>query len=378
MSGEKIIVCDDDNLILQFCATVLKRAGYEVTCANCGYEALRLTKDQEFDLLLIDYVLPDINGLETFEAIRTVRPDVVGTLMTGYGTLSTAINAINLGFKGFVTKPFTHEELLFAITRALDQNKLEKQVLAYKQASELKDRFITLISHELRTPLALILSSSNLLKNIRPQAADKDERRLLAIIGNESRRLNNIINDLILMTELNGSTEQGGHDPLDFRQITEEAVKSLQEVADERGITVSNMVPEGISTFYGQRPKIIKLMVNLLDNAIKFNRDGGEVTITAKKSNDLLQCELENTGLEIPDNITINDLFNPFNIAEDPLTKEKSGLGLGLSVCKRILDLHGGKIWAQRIPGKGSKFVFTLPQKSPDEPSDSESEKAPQ
>jgi signal transduction histidine kinase len=306
--------------------------------------------------------MPGINGLETFKAVKDIDPEIVGTIVTAFGTLNTAVDALKLGFKGFLTKPFTCEELLFTVSETLRQSRLEKEVIAYKQAAKLKDDFLALISHELRTPLSLILSSTNLLNELRIHKAEGEEKNLLSILRKEGNRLGKLITDLLIMTELDLKEYEAPPDRLNLREIAAKTVNSLEDDAQETGVSVYNLIPEDLSHVSGVKSKIVQLFINLIDNAIRYNRKGGEVKISACEADGWLQVAVEDTGLGISEE-KIEKLFNPFHPLEDPLTKVTGGIGLGLPVSKKIVDAHGGKLMIVSEPGKGSKVSFTLPLK---------------
>lgn len=360
-TGETILVCDDKEIILNFCLRILESEGYCVKGIDSGEEAIELAKREHFDLLLVDFVMPGINGLETLKAIREFDPDIVGAVITGHGSFSMAVDALKLGFKGFITKPFTAEELLVAVSEILRQSKLEKEVMAYKQAAKLKDDFLSLVSHELRAPLSLVRSSANLLFELRNEKADEDEKKMLSILRKEIGRLAKIISDLLIMSE-RGSTngEHPPQDSLNLKEITEKIINSLEEDAGAKEISIHNLIPDDIPNINGEKSRIIQLIINLLDNAIKFNRSGGQVHITAGKGENHVRFEIEDTGPGIAKE-KISTIFSPFHPLEDPMTRTVRGLGVGLPVSKKVVDAHGGEIWVETKLEKGSRFIFTLP-----------------
>jgi len=127
MAREKILVVEDDPDVLDLCQRILASEGYQVKGARDGYEAIERAKDEPFDLLLVDMKMPRMNGMETYQAIKEFDPDIIGVIITAYGSMETAIEAIKLGFDGFVTKPFTPEELNTAVVKALQRDRLERE-----------------------------------------------------------------------------------------------------------------------------------------------------------------------------------------------------------------------------------------------------------
>ena len=156
VSGENILVCDDDKAIVDFCVEALAAQGYHVCGVSSGEEAIAVAGKERFDLLVVDLVMSGINGFEIFKAIREFDSEIVGMIITGYGNLTASIEAMKSGFKEFIMKPFTYDELVSGVAEALKKSKSERDSVAYKQAEKLKEDFLTMISHELQTPLAMV------------------------------------------------------------------------------------------------------------------------------------------------------------------------------------------------------------------------------
>ncbi len=360
MPGEKILVCDDEEKNLLLCVQILEEEGYEVEGVNNGYGAIEMARKKHFDLLLVDFVMPGINGLETFKIIKEFDPEVVGTIVTSYGTFATAIDALKLGFQGFITKPFTYEELLFAVSETLKKSKLEKELIAYRQADKLKDDFLALISHELRTPLSLILSFIRLISDARAEKADKKEKEILFALEKEGNRLARIVSNLLLMSELKFQKDEYLREWVGLNSITVNMIKYLKGDALDKKVTINNFISEGLPNVFGVKTQIKQLVVNLLDNAIKFNRQYGKITVRAEKKGSSVQFEIEDTGTGIAED-KLDKIFNPFQQVEDPVTRKVGGAGLGLAISREIVKVHGGKIWAENLDGGGSRFIFNLP-----------------
>jgi CheY-like chemotaxis protein len=148
MAREKILVVDDEADVLDLCKRILISNGYQVKGARNGYQAIERAKDEPFDLLLVDINMPSMNGTETYQAIKEFHPDIIGVIITGYASIETAIEAVKLGFDGFVTKPFTPDDLNAAVAKALDRVRLEREnarLRALIPLFELSDAFMTTI-----------------------------------------------------------------------------------------------------------------------------------------------------------------------------------------------------------------------------------------
>ncbi len=360
MSKERVLIVDDEEENIHICIQILESAGYEVKGVTNGQAAIDLVRKERFDLLLTDFRMPGLDGMETFRAIKEFNPEIVGIVITAYGALSMAIEAVKLGFHGFITKPFTYEELTTTISQALERSRLDKEIIAHRRINKLKDDFLALVSHELRTPLSIVLSSIGLIIDIRAGKANKREREILSILKVEGNRLSRLISNLILMSELKSQEDKHPREWFNISNMVTKAVASVQGDAHKRGIFIDNQVSEGLPGFYGVNHHIKQVVVNLLDNAIKFNREGGRVILKVHKEGGHIRFEVEDTGIGISED-DYTKIFNPFQQVEDPMTRKVGGAGLGLSINKEVVEAHGGEIWVESVPNGGSKFVFTLP-----------------
>jgi signal transduction histidine kinase len=360
MSGEKILVVDDDAEVVYFCVQILESEGYTVKGVNNGQLAIDLAREDNFDLLLTDIMMPGLNGIEVFKAIKKIDPELVGVVITGHGTLYTAVDALNVGFHGFITKPFKSRELSRSVSQALERSRLEKELIAYRKIDKLVDDFLSLVSHELRTPLSLILISIDQILNTRCGKADKKEREVLGVLKTEANRFERLISNILLYSELKFQKIEHPRKLIDIKNIISKIVDSVKEEARKKSITIDNRVPSSIPNVMGVSQYIRQMMANFLDNAIKFNREGGKVIIRAKKEGDYIRFEVDDTGIGIAERY-YDMMFDPFQQVEDPMTRKVGGSGLGLAINKEIVEAHGGEIWVESVMGKGSKFIFTIP-----------------
>ena len=361
MAGEKILVCDDEKNNILVWTQILEKEDYKVKGVQSGLDAIKLARQEHFDLLVIDFIMPGINGMETFQTIKKHDPEIVGIIVTGYGTLSTAIEALEAGFQGFITKPFTFSELLYTVADTLEKVRLQKELIAFRHTAKLKDDFLALISHELRAPSALIMSSIRLLTNMLGGKTTSKENEILSILKIESNRLSRIISNLLLISELKF---QAGEHPMEWislKDITEIIVNKFQADANEKSVVIENLISNQLPKLYCVKGQIKLLIANLLDNAIKFNMKNGKITINAHKQEESIKFEIEDTGIGI-DADKNGSIFNPFQQAENPLTRKQGGAGLGLAISKEIVSSHNGEIWVEDIPERGSRFIFKIPR----------------
>lgn len=360
MPGEKILVVDDDEEIVDICVEVLEREGYEVKGVTDGLSAIDLGRKNRFDLLITDIMIPGLNGMEVFRAIKKADPGLVGIVITGHGTLYTAVDALKIGFHGFITKPFSDVEICKAVSQCLERSRLEKELIACRRIDKLRDDFLAIVSHELQTPLSLILASTDLLFQMRWGTAKDKERETLRVLKREGRRLSRLTSNILMYSELKFQDVDYHKKPVNLEDITARVVDSMKEEADKKNITINHHLSGSIPAFLGVGRYVRQMMVNFLDNGVKFNQEGGRVTVKTRVEGRHIRCEIDDTGMGVAEEHH-RTIFNPFEQLEDTLTRKVGGAGLGLALNKEIIALHGGKVWVESAQRKGSKFIFTIP-----------------
>ena len=208
----------------------------------------------------------------------------------------------------------------------------------------------------MRTPLTSIRGYSQLLlSDIKPEL----KRQFAETINREAIRLGQLVNDFLELARLESGRAHIAQDPVDLRQVIEEAVSIIRPQAAERDITVNVDLPEDIPTVIGDAARLKQVLLNLASNAVKYNKDGGQVDISLTVDKDRVTIAVKDTGRGIaPEDLP--HVFEKFYRVVDS-EQEAVGTGLGLSIAKQIVESHGGEIWVKSEVGVGSTFAFTLP-----------------
>jgi PAS domain S-box-containing protein len=232
---------------------------------------------------------------------------------------------------------------------------------AQKRTENLKNEFIAIASHELRTPAAAIMGFFELLAEDLMDVLDEEARKRLDAIHQANRHLQRTVDELIEFVGTGDRTLEARQEQLDLRQLVYDAIFNIKAAADRKGITVSEEIPPTPLQVWCDRRMLLGVLTHLLENAITFNRPEGKVTVKAREEEEYWQIDVEDTGIGIPQ-MDLANIFMPFYQVEEHLTRSVGGLGLGLSIAKRTVELHGGRMWAQSRLGEGSTFSFTLPK----------------
>ncbi|MCM8792539.1 MAG: cell wall metabolism sensor histidine kinase WalK, partial [Candidatus Omnitrophica bacterium] len=229
-----------------------------------------------------------------------------------------------------------------------------------KELDRLKSNFVSNVTHELRTPLVAIEKSISLL--LTQDLSESQQREFLSIAQRNLKRLTLLINDLLDLSKLEAGKMEIKRQPSHISNIIDETVSGLDSWAKTKSLVINKIVGDNLPQINVDPNRIIQVLTNLIGNAIKFTPQGGTITVKAHwiEKDDELEVSVEDTGIGIAkeDLVRIFDKF--FQVGERAPT-DISGTGIGLSIVKEIIQLHGGKIWAESEKGKGAKFIFRLP-----------------
>ncbi len=236
-----------------------------------------------------------------------------------------------------------------------------------READRQKDEFLAQTSHELRTPLNGIMGIAETLLAEMGENINKTSHRYLSLIIASSRRLSNLVNDILDYSKLKNSEIRLSRAPLDMKALTDVVIEFMNPMVQNRDITIINRIPENLSPAYADEERCHQILYNLIGNAIKFT-NAGEVTISAKeeKSDDgsernLIEFSITDTGTGI-DKQFQEKIFAPWQQGDENNISEYGGTGIGLFIVRQLVELHGGTITVSSTPGRGSSFIFSLPR----------------
>jgi PAS domain S-box-containing protein len=268
------------------------------------------------------------------------------------------------------------------ITRDATERKRAEQALqrakeTAEEASRAKSAFLANVSHELRTPLTAVLGFAKVIKkrlaaHIIPNVTldDAKTRRAvhqveenLDIVVAESKRLTKLINDVLDVTKIEASHTDWDMQPVAVRELTERAVEAAKPLCEQKGLELRAEIGDTLENVVGDAERLTQVLTNLIANAIKFT-DAGCVTCRAHRAGDEIVVAVSDTGIGIAEKDQ-GTVFQYFVQVGDTLTEKPSGTGLGLPICKQIVEHHGGRIWVESEIGRGSTFSFSLPVRGP-------------
>lgn len=237
---------------------------------------------------------------------------------------------------------------------------LEAALQRLSELNQMKANFVANISHELRTPLTHIKGYLELMVTDSLGPLTEEQRHGLQVSQKASDRLENLIEDLIMFSMASHGELSLKQEPLDIRRLVSMATRNASQKADERGVSVSIMAKEHVPFVQGDSEKLVWVLNQLLDNAVKFTPSGGRVVVGLKEeSSNLVMVSVSDTGIGIPSN-RLQEIFEPFHQLDGSSTRKAGGTGLGLSLVRQIIEAHGSLLDVTSVEGRGTTFKFPL------------------
>jgi len=227
--------------------------------------------------------------------------------------------------------------------------------------NRMKSEFVSVVSHEIRTPLTTMKEFIALLLDEIPGKINKEQQEFLSIINESINRLTRLINNMLDISRIESGMVELNRREININTLTNEVIKFLQPQADTKDILIKNSLFLDLPAIYGDWDKILQVLTNLIDNAIKFTPQSGRITIEGKMVNNQILLSVIDTGIGI-NSEDFDKVFEKFQRIESPTPLQAKGTGLGLSISSSIMEMHNGKIWVESELGKGSKFTISLPE----------------
>jgi signal transduction histidine kinase len=357
----KVLVVDDEEPIRDSCRQVLTKAGYECHTAVDGIEGLHFAHQVEPDLVLLDLMMPGMDGLSMLDQLLKTHPNVVCIVITGYATIESAVDAMKHGAFDFLPKPFTPDELRVIVTRGLDQRKLLLETAALREEKRrMQQYFISIVAHELRSPLLLVKQYLDLIVGGKMGTVDEVAGEMLAGAPSTLTGLLSIIADWLKLARIDAGDIAGGMEEVDVRALLEKVVEELASRAEEASVALrlDFALPSCAVTAHADSLAVV--FRNLISNAIKYNKPAGTVVVEGTCLDGNLRVDVRDTGMGIPAT-EIPFIFEDFFRVKSSKTAEIPGTGLGLSIVKKIVEGHHGSVEVESAEGEGTSFSVFLP-----------------
>lgn len=367
--GATILIVDDDPTNLEILAEYLQKADFDTLVAQTGEQAIRKSACTRPDLILMDVMMPDMDGFETCRQLKNnaAAKDIPVIFITALSDMKAKMTGFAVGGVDYITKPFQHEEVVARVNTHLtlqrQQQQLRQQAEQLRVLNAEKDRFLSMIAHDLRSPFSTLrLLIGVAAENIEGSGQGELEN-LLNLLKKSSENVYTLLENLLTWSQIQQGVIKYRPQPIYLQKLIGQNMTLLKPHADQKQITISNAV-SAEALAYGDYNMIDAVVRNLLSNAIKFTYPGGRITFSAQRDEPWITVAVTDTGIGIEAE-NIPKLFRAGSMYKRKGTAREQGTGLGLILCKEFIEKHNGQIWIESEAGKGSTFEFTLPMVTP-------------
>jgi two-component system, sensor histidine kinase and response regulator len=336
---------------------------FDLQEAGSGEEAIKIIDTNAVDIVLLDNKLPGMDGIEVLEYVNKKQYDCSVMMITSYASLDLAIKATNNGAYNFVPKPFTPQELkasMESITKNLYLRRMTKKLNT--EGKTIRFQFLSVLSHELKSPINAI---EGYLRIMEEKQVGNNLEDYEVMIGRSLERIKGmrtLIMDMLDLTRLESGKKSRDVKKVDLVELIRISKDTMSPMAIQKNIKIYiDPSPEQIY-FLADQQEIEIIFNNLVSNAVKYNKDGGEVRCILKEEDKSVKISVSDTGIGMSEE-DISKLFQEFVRIKNEKTKAISGSGLGLSIIKKIVEeVYHGSIVVTSIPDKGTTFTIELPK----------------
>jgi signal transduction histidine kinase len=344
---------------------VESKSEVQVNCVPRLSDALACLETETPSLVLLDLNLPDSHGAETFRRIMQKAPDVPVVILSGQDDEALALKAVHMGVQDYLVKSdVTSKQLERALRYAVERQALLRALeVTRKQQIEFKNQFLSHVSHELRTPLTCIHQYVTLLLDGLAGPMAPDQTDYLKTVLKSVNQLHAMIRDLLEATRAESGKLRLEPRCIDIGELIQQAIAMMRPTAAEKHVGLEVGLDQNIPLVYADPDRTLEVLINLIDNGIKFTpRDGSVVVKASRVETDptSVYLSVSDSGRGIPAE-SLPQVFERLYQDPDAVDGNRTGLGLGLYIAKQIVTLQGGRMWVASQPGSGSTFSFTLP-----------------
>ena len=367
LSASRILIVDDTPANIGIIYNYLDQLGFSMRISEDGETALALMEKETPDLILLDIMLPGMDGYETCRRIKALPAcaDVPVIFMSALSEVTNKIEGFKAGGVDYITKPFHREEILERVKTHLtikkQRDKLRDLNRALEEAVRSKDRFFSIIAHDLRGPFTALLGAAEMIKETVDSSGDKTAMEMAAILKTSVENTYLLLENLLEWSRLQRNVLKLAPEDLALEVLVRSSCSVLRTALEEKGIDFRIDVPEEFQVF-ADRNMLSTIIRNLTGNAIKFTPRGGVVAVRAYENGDRICVEVRDTGVGI-ERARIADLFMADHSTHTRGTEGEKGSGLGLLLVKDFVERHGGVLKVESEPGKGSLFAFDIARK---------------
>lgn len=354
-SQTQILVVDDQVQNIQILNVILKEAGYQVAGARSGEQALAIIEKMKPDLILLDIVMPEMDGFEVCRSLKTHPEfkDIPIIFLTAKTTSDDIVKAFEAGGVDYITKPFHHQELLARVQTHLTLQERNRQL---EKLNQDKNHFLATASHDLKNPLANILTLAHIIKN--RNFNDVEELKpYLPIIERSALKMMEIIDQLLDINRIEKGAKGFEREPMEIQSALQQVIQSFEATAQQKGMQV-NWLPLAEPAWLESNPQLFsQIFENLISNALKYAPLGSEITVMMGENDAQYLIAVQDQGPGFTDEDQLK-MFEQFARLSALPTGNESSTGLGLSIVKQLTTILDANLQLETHAGQGACFTI--------------------
>jgi signal transduction histidine kinase len=352
-----VLVVDDHRYVRDMVRALFEGQAYRVIEAEDGTEGLALAQTQRPDCVLLDVRMPGLSGYEVLDHLsrdpRTREIPVIMLTAVDEG-IEAMDRALQSGAVDYLTKPMAAARMAVRVRGAIERRRLLQEV------QELRANFTSMLVHDLRSPITVVSAYVDMLAREGAGPITQRQRDILGKVEDSCARMVRLIGEILDLSKFEAGKLKLEQRPLDLCAQAVEVIDRFEASARAKGLTLSLRQPHAPCLVFGDEGRLDQVLMNLLTNALKFTPRGGTVDVELKREGNELELAVVDSGPGIAaDELPL--LFERFIQGASSRTSQSPGTGLGLVICRHLVEAHGGRIWAESEPGRGARFAFRLP-----------------
>lgn len=372
----RLLIIDDEIGIRKGCRRVLEPAGFTVETAASFQEGLYKIQQEQFDMVLLDVMMPDGRGVDLLEPIHKQDPDAIAVVITGYATVELAVETIKRGAYDLITKPFTPDMLLMTVNRGLEKRRfsldakrlreLEQEARTLAEAkeqaeklNEFKSAFVTMVAHELRSPVTGVQSLVRTMTRGMAGELTANQEELLTRVETRLDFLLSLINDLLALAASKSLAAENALQPVELRAVLQRVVDRHSDEARSKGVEIDQSLSADAS-LRASEDGLESILGNVIGNAVKYTPSGGQVRLEGAIDGVDMVLKVIDTGIGIAKE-DIPHIGEEFFRARSAHKQAVPGTGLGMSIACQYLERYGGSMHIDSEEGKGTTVTLRLP-----------------
>ena len=372
----KLLIVDDSSNNRAAISYWLDKENYEILHATDGLSALKIIETFLPDIILLDYNLPGMDGIEVCQKIRADEslPFIPIIMMSSHAP-EASVMALEQGADEFIIMPIKPAELKSRVSAMLRLKKavfesieLSKQNKKLQELDKIKSNFLSKVSHELKTPLQAILGYTDILFEGLQGELNYPQKLMVKQIKDSGRQLLNLINQLLDFDRLDKGELSASREVFNVESVFDHLLQVMTPFAMRKKISLNFVLESKNIQIESDKNIVQRILMNIISNSIKFSREESKVIITAsEKEREIIEFKIVDEGVGILKS-NIAYIFDKFWQGDDSITRTYGGLGIGLALAKRLVKMLNGEIVVESKPNKGSTFIIYIPKEFKEKP----------